>query len=305
MSNPGGWWARTLRSPRWTSMLVVVVPKGVAVAAAAPVAVAWAAKSWQWAWAALAVVLYLLAFTVEALAKKAEAARAEDRETTVADMRSTTIRELCDGLTGLPTGAGSFFALVQSADGDLQRHLDHYFDVVLAALVRLISAPGARVCLYMAEESESSRSDDRPTDAPTVDALVLRGVGHGRPDHPRPGFDRSTSHGRCVINALTSRTSLRVADTQNPPSSVDIDCDDKEYSCFVAVPVVSEIRPCGMLMLDATEVGGITRDHEYVAHLAGRFLASAYQFADLTPVSRPSSSVSPASVRMSIDGGTP
>ncbi|ANZ27228.1 hypothetical protein A4U64_23030 [Rhodococcus sp. WB1] len=94
-------------------------------------------------------------------------------------------------------------------------------------------------------------------------------------------------------------------DTEDPPSEFAgyLDCSDKYYKSFIAVPVTYHDHEYGMLMVDSTVPLGLTEDHQVVAQLFGRFVGSGFHMVQHSPASPPRVSVPAASVAPTIEGG--
>jgi transcriptional regulator with GAF, ATPase, and Fis domain len=149
-------------------------------------------------------------------------------------------------------------------------------------------------------------SAEHPKDAgENSTTLLLCGNGIGRPDPPRSAFDSTTSYGKFVIQRMNNRRPVIVEDTDSPPDDLNgvLDCADKYYKSFIAVPVTYNDHEYGMLMIDSPQKCGLTKDQQAVANLFGRFLGSGFHMVQWSPASLPRLSGARVSVNPTGGGG--
>ncbi|NMD55229.1 MULTISPECIES: GAF domain-containing protein [Tsukamurella] len=284
-------------------MLLFFLTKALPVVAAVPMVFAWRAETGKgrfWL-IILAVVIYGVSFGVDCCVKYAEKRRKEAKEDTLEGARSKRTREICYSFNSIPQYTTDFYSQISASDSSARPHLDRYLGDILGALARSATASEVRVCLYRVDRGEARKSGEGNGNESI--SLILFGNGVGRADPPRPAFDSTSDHGRFLIQCMNERRSIRVQDTEEPPSNYRLDCSDKKYKSFIAVPVTYNDHEYGMLMLDSPDQDGLTPDDEVVALLFGKFLGSGFHLVESTPASRPRLSGPSVSVATSSDGG--
>ncbi|TXG89443.1 GAF domain-containing protein [Rhodococcus rhodnii] len=293
-------WDKFISSKRWDGTWIFVVTKILAAGAAVPFAFAWKdGAEHRVQLVVLGAVLYVVSFAVDALVKKSERKRAGVMEAEVAKARSEAMRTICNSFSGIPQYTTSFLAQVGSGDSETRPHLDRYFANVMDSLAKATATLESRVCLYLVDGAE------RPQHAEDSMTLLLCGNGIGRADPPRSVFDSTTDYGKFVIQRMNERKAIRVEDTEKPPAELRavLDCTDKYYKTFVAVPVTYNDHEYGMLMIDSPQKSALTKDHEVIANLYGRFLGSGFHLVQQSPASLPRLSVPRVSVDSEVKGG--
>ena len=287
-------WDEFITSKRWDATWVFVATKALAAGAAVPLAFAWKdGAEHRSRLVALGVAIYAVAFIVDGLVKTSERRRAGKMKDQIAKARSEATRTICNSFSGIPQHTTSFLAQVGSGDAETRPHLDRYFADVMDSLAKAISTLEPRICLYLIDGAESPLED-----AENSMSLLLCGNGVGRPDPPRSVFDSATEYGNFVIQRMNDRRPIRVEDTDKPPLELRsvLDCADKYYKTFVAVPVTYNDHEYGMLMVDSPFKSALTKDHEVIANLYGRFLGSGFHLVQRSPASLPRLSVPHVSV---------
>lgn len=278
-----------IRSERWDAFWLFVLTKALVVIAAVPLALAWKARTGGGIafLVTLTVALYLIAFVLDGLVKVSERSRKTAVAVEVANAKTATTNQVCNAFSGIPQHTAGFLMQVRSGDPEMNLHLHRYFAEVMEGLIKGVSAREPRACLYLVEGAESPDGGD---DSSVT--LILSGNGVGRADPPRSAFDSTTSYGQYLIQRMNERRVLVVEDTTDPPGELAdvLDCSDKYYKSFVAVPVTYNDHEYGMLMIDSPEPHGLTRDNQAIAHLFGRFLGSGLHMVQSSPASLPRAS---------------
>ena len=288
-------WGAFISSERWDAVWLFVLTKAMVVGAAIPLTFAWKARTLAGTvfLVVIAAGLYLVAFVLDALVKASERHRRLDAETAAIQARTETSNTICNAFSGIPQHTTSCLNQVRSGDSETRLHLYRYFADVMESLTKAISAREPRVCLYLVDSAESPDAGD---DGAVT--LVLCGNGVGRSDPPRSAFDSSSTYGNHLIQRMNDRRALIVENTDNPPKDLVsvLDCADKYYKSFIAVPVTYNDHEYGMLMIDSPESGALTKNQQSVAHLFGRFMGSGFHMVQSSPASLPRLSVPGVSV---------
>ena len=294
-------WREWLSSKKWESTWLFVLTKILTVLAAVPLTFAWKdGNTHRVLLIVCGVVVYLIAFIIDALIKLSERLRKSQTEEQVRDGQSETTRTICHSVSGIPQHTTSFLSQVRAGNAETRPHLDRYFTDVMESLTKTMTGLEPRVCLYMADRAEATEGERENSVS-----LLLCGNGVGRSDPSRSAFDSATDYGQFVIQRMNERKAIRIEDTDDPPVEFAgmLDCADKYYKTFIAVPVTYNSHEYGMLMIDSPKKHSLTEDHEVIAHLFGRFLGSGVHIVQQSPASLPRPSLPRVSVGNIDEGG--
>ncbi len=134
---------------------------------------------------------------------------------------------------------------------------------VYAASLAIGPDQGVRACLYEVDDPDAPRQ------------LVWAHVYAGRGDEPKSTFTADTVRGDAALAMLRDNTHAFCADTESdpPPGWQE---HPHVYRTFLAVPVLAQGRPLGMLTVDSLTAGDLRPERDRpILEVLARILAAA------------------------------